>query len=103
MLVSQQELIRKSARYFKNKPAIIYKGGKPEIIQGHELTFGEVNGRANRLANAISGLGLEPGSRVATLAHNCLEYAEIEFGLMKGAFPQTCVESNISRHGWGTR
>ncbi|MFH1650611.1 MAG: AMP-binding protein [Chloroflexota bacterium] len=96
MIVGQKEFIRKSARYFRDKPAFIFKGGKPALIEGRSLTFGEVDRRANRLANALSGLGCPPGTRVATLAHNCLEYAEIEFGLMKGAFPQTILNPMLS-------
>jgi acyl-CoA synthetase (AMP-forming)/AMP-acid ligase II len=48
------------------------------------------------LANGLGALGYGPGIRVATLAHNCLEYGEIEFGLMKGAFPQTVLNPMLS-------
>jgi acyl-CoA synthetase (AMP-forming)/AMP-acid ligase II len=41
------------------------------------LTFGEWNARACRLANALLGLGLRKGDRVAVLAYNCLEWLEI--------------------------
>jgi fatty-acyl-CoA synthase len=41
------------------------------------LTFREWNRRARRLANALLALGLGKGDRVAVLAHNCLEWAEI--------------------------
>ena len=41
------------------------------------LTFRAWNDRANRLANALLGLGLAKGSRVAVLAYNRLEWAEI--------------------------
>ena len=41
------------------------------------MTFREWDRRANRLANALLGLGLAHGDRVAVLAHNCVEWLEI--------------------------
>ncbi len=41
------------------------------------LTFRQWNARACRLAHALLGLGLVKGDRVAVLAYNCLEWAEI--------------------------
>jgi acyl-CoA synthetase (AMP-forming)/AMP-acid ligase II len=42
-----------------------------------QLTFRHWNGRACRLANALLGLGLGKGDRVAVLAYNALEWVEI--------------------------
>ena len=41
------------------------------------LTFAQWNDRARRLGNALLGLGLTKGDRVAVLAYNRLEWAEI--------------------------
>jgi fatty-acyl-CoA synthase len=41
------------------------------------LTFKEWNERANRLANALLGMGLKPGDRFAALAYNCIEWMEM--------------------------
>jgi fatty-acyl-CoA synthase len=41
------------------------------------LTVAQWNSRARRLANALLGLGLSKGDRVAVLAYNRLEWAEI--------------------------
>jgi acyl-CoA synthetase (AMP-forming)/AMP-acid ligase II len=41
------------------------------------LSFARWNERACRLANALLGLGLQKGDRVAVLAYNCVEWAEI--------------------------
>ena len=41
------------------------------------LTFAQWNERACRLANALLGLGLAKGDRVAILAYNCIEWCEI--------------------------
>jgi len=44
---------------------------------GRALTFAQWNARACRLANALLGLGLAKGDRVAVLAYNCIEWVEI--------------------------
>ena len=41
------------------------------------LTYRLWNERACRLANALLGMGLNKGDRVAILAYNCLEWMEI--------------------------
>jgi fatty-acyl-CoA synthase len=41
------------------------------------MTFGQWNERSCCLANALLGLGLSKGDRVAILAYNCLEWVEI--------------------------
>ena len=47
------------------------------------MTFREWNRRACRLANALLGLGLGKGDRVAVLAYNCVEWLEIYAGTAK--------------------
>ncbi len=42
-----------------------------------QLSFRQWTARACRLANALIGLGLEKGARIAVLAYNALEWAEI--------------------------
>ena len=41
------------------------------------MTFAIWDRRTSRLANALLGLGLEKGDRIAVLAYNCLEWPEI--------------------------
>jgi fatty-acyl-CoA synthase len=47
------------------------------------LTFGSWNERSCKLANALVGLGLEKGDRIAVLAYNCLEWMEIYAAIAK--------------------
>lgn len=60
---------------------------QPERIGARDLeralTFREWNARARRLANALLGLGLAKGDRVAVLAYNRLEWAEIYAAVAK--------------------
>ena len=41
------------------------------------MTFAQWNARSCRLANALLGLGLAKGDRIAVLAYNCIEWLEI--------------------------
>jgi len=49
----------------------------------HSFSFSQWNTRACRPANAFLGLGLRPGDRVAVLAYNRLEWAEIHVAAAK--------------------
>jgi len=53
------------------------------VVDDIRLTYGELNSRVNRLANALTGLGVRMGDRVAALMFNSNEYAEITFALAK--------------------
>ena len=63
------EVLRANARLF------------PERVGARDLeramTFRQWNARACRLANALLGLELAKGERVAVLAYNCVEWLEI--------------------------
>jgi non-ribosomal peptide synthetase component F len=63
------EVLRANARLF------------PERVGARDLeramTFRQWNARACRLANALLGLGLGKGDRVAVLAYNCVEWLKI--------------------------
>ncbi|MGY2047774.1 class I adenylate-forming enzyme family protein [Methylobacterium sp. JK268] len=54
---------------------------QPDRIGARDLdramTFRQWNARACRLANALLGLGLAKGDRIAVLAYNCVEWLEI--------------------------
>ncbi|HEX3701285.1 MAG TPA: AMP-binding protein, partial [Phenylobacterium sp.] len=45
-------------------------------------TYAEVHGRAKRLSNALAGLGVKPGDRVATLAWNTARHIEAWYAIM---------------------
>jgi fatty-acyl-CoA synthase len=47
------------------------------------LTYVQWDERASRLANALSGLGLAQGDRVALLAYNCVEWMEFYVALAR--------------------
>ena len=47
------------------------------------MSFRQWNERACRLGNALLGLGLRKGDRVAVLAYNCVEWLEIYVAIAK--------------------
>jgi acyl-CoA synthetase (AMP-forming)/AMP-acid ligase II len=51
------------------------------LCDGAALTYGELSARTARVAGAARALGIRRGDRVALVAPNCLEYAEIVCGL----------------------
>ena len=67
--------------------------GLVDADTGRRFSFREWNQRSNRTANALTGLGIGPGDRVALLVMNSVEYAESFFAIAKlGAI---CVPLNL--------
>ena len=82
------DMLRRDARLYARKAAII-DGDK-------KLAFGELNLRANRLANGLSSLGLKKGDRIAFMGNNCHEFVEYYFALAKAGFVAVPVNSRFS-------
>src|SRR5947209_11720660 len=62
----------------------LVRPNKVALICGERsLTFAELNARARRFANALSGLGVKANDRVAVMAYNSIELLEIVCGLSK--------------------
>ena len=53
------------------------------VFEGKRYTFAELNERANRLADALSKLGIQKGDRIAILQVNCNQYVEAYFAVAK--------------------
>src|SRR6266568_2766212 len=69
------EVLRVNARLFPDRV------GARDLERA--MTFRQWNARACRLANALLGLGLGKGDRVAVLAYNRVEWLEIYAGAAK--------------------
>jgi len=63
------DIIERNARCYRDQPAFIFGG--------RQISHGEFAARVRRLCNALIGLGLARGSRIAILAQNCPEYLEL--------------------------
>ncbi len=68
-------IVRAHGRARPEAPAIEF--------DGRTLTFGELDARSSRLANALAAAGVDPGDRVAFLDKNGIEYFEVTFALAK--------------------
>ena len=53
------------------------------VFDDMRLTFGEIAGRVNRLANGLAELGVGAGDRVAVMQVNCNEHVESYFASAK--------------------
>ena len=54
------------------------------VFQDRRLSYGELNGRLNRVANALrESFGVGKGDRIGCLLTNCTEYYEIAFACAK--------------------
>jgi fatty-acyl-CoA synthase len=71
------DLMTNRARLTPDREALLILPG------GRHYTYGELNARANRLANWMQSLGVEKGDRVSVLAHNGIEYIDLFYGLAK--------------------
>jgi fatty-acyl-CoA synthase len=64
-----------------------WHGGRDVVTRSVEgpmvrTTWGEIHGRAKRLSNALIGLGVRPGDRVATIAWNTGRHIEAWYAIM---------------------
>ena len=54
-----------------------------DLSANKELTYSELNIRANKLAGWLQSQGIKKGDRVAILSQNCAEFFELEFACAK--------------------
>lgn len=71
------QLLTKRAAISPNREAFV------EFERDRRFTFGELNERANRMANALLQRGVAPGDRVAVLLKNSIEFVETYFAVAK--------------------
>ena len=77
------ELIRRGARYFSQRTAVLF--------EDKSLTFAEVDQLSNRFANVLDRNGIRRGGRLAILANNSLYSLPVDFGCVKAGAAPTLV------------
>lgn len=79
-----------NARNTPDKPALVF--------EDRRLDWRALNAGANRLANALTKLGLRTGDRVVYIMDNCVEFLEVFYGLAKlGIVGAPVMTSSVAR------
>jgi acyl-CoA synthetase (AMP-forming)/AMP-acid ligase II len=60
-------------------------------------SFAQLDARVVRFGNALRGLGLQPGDRVALLMPDIREYLEADYGTMAGGFVRAPLDPRLAR------
>jgi acyl-CoA synthetase (AMP-forming)/AMP-acid ligase II len=80
--------LRRAARYWGDHTAV--------LARDKALTYRELDRRSTRLANALLGLGLARGDRVAIQSRNCAELVEIECALYKAGLVKAALNPRFT-------
>ena len=71
------------------------------LIDGDRvIRYQELDDRVNRLANAMLGVGLEPGDRVVDLQHNAHQYIEADLALSRAGLVRVPVNTRLTPADW---
>lgn len=63
---------------------------------GIQVTFSQLDERANQVAHLVGNLGLQPGDHVAVLMGNCRELLELCFGLDRSGVYYTLISTRLT-------
>jgi O-succinylbenzoate-CoA ligase len=77
MKINIGQLLTKRAQICPHRESFV------EFERNRRFTFGQLNTRSNRMANALLAQGIQPGDRVATLLKNSIEFVETYFAVAK--------------------
>ena len=80
-------LLEARAAVAPDRPFVTFESGS--------VTFGEVDRAANRVANALAGLGLQPGDRAAAMLSNRPEYLATWFGMAKAGVIEVPLNTGL--------
>ncbi len=74
-----------------------YGAGRPALeTAARSLTYGELNARANRVANSLLAMALPPRACVAVLSENRHEFVEVQLACAKLGLPVACLNWRLA-------
>jgi fatty-acyl-CoA synthase len=82
------ELIRRGARYFGERTAVLF--------EDQSLTFAQVDELSNRFSNVLASNGIGRGGRLAILANNSLYSLPVDFACVKAGAARTPLNARLS-------
>ena len=74
-----------------------HPGRKKLPIVYRSITFGELDRESNRIANAIMGLGIQPGTRLSLMVPPSVEFVSLVFGLFKSGVVVILIDPGMGR------
>ncbi|WP_332670783.1 long-chain-fatty-acid--CoA ligase [Aromatoleum sp.] len=81
-------IVRRNALRYPDKPAL--------VIDDRSCSWRELDGRVDRVANALRARGLARGDRVAVLLGNCAEFIELYFGVARAGLVAVPVNYRLT-------
>lgn len=82
--------------------AVREHGSRSAVVCGQSRrTYRDLDDRAGRLSNALAGLGLQAGDRVAILLENRIEYVEVDVALGYGGFVRVALNARLGVRDFG--
>ncbi|MGI5159133.1 class I adenylate-forming enzyme family protein [Microbispora sp. CA-102843] len=85
------DIVRRNATFFGSHGAVVVPGER-------HISWRELDERTDRFANALHGLGLVKGDRLAILAPNCAEYLDFFFGCAKSGVIGAATNIRLAGH-----
>ena len=81
--------LRRGRTFFADQPAIIF--------EGRRISYRELDESSSQVANALTGLGIKRGDRVAIYLPNLPEFAVVYYGILKTGAIAVSINSIFKR------
>jgi len=94
--MGERKKMKRDLGFSLTRTAMKYGDRVAIIFKDRVLTYKRLNERVNRFANALSGLGLEKGTKVALLLNNCNELVESIYGILKAGGIVVPINTRLS-------
>src|SRR5437868_5407790 len=77
--------------------ALRYGDRSAILDQSGAWSFRQFHDRIKRFGNAMAGIGLAPGDRIALLIPDCRDYLVADYGTMAGGFVRVPIDPRLTR------